>query len=125
MGQLADTAQTAATQGTAIPYVVVAIAIFFVILYFIFAPDGVLTGSVFYMFFGSYIPLLVLGGLLFWALYVYLPEIADAHHIAAFSWSTHNTGIYSAIAFTVLALLVLFTRVRKSKARRRRRGNLQ
>lgn len=125
MGLLADAAQTASTQGTAIPYVVVVVAVFFVILYYVFAPDGVVTGSIFYMFFGSFIALLVLCGLLFWALYVYLPEIADRQHYTLFNWSPHDTGVYVAIAFTVLTFLVLLTRVRKSKARRRRRGNLQ
>jgi len=125
MGQLADAAHTASTQGTAFPYVVVTIAVFFVILYFIFAPDGVVTGSIFYMFFGSFIALLVLCGLLFWALYVYLPQIADDRHYALFSWSPHDTGVYVAIAFTVLAFMALFARVQKSKKRRRRRGNLQ
>ena len=125
MPQLADAAQTASTQSTSIPYVVVSVAIMFVILYFVFAPDGVVSGSIFYMFFGSYIPLLVLSGLLFWALAVYLPQIADSNHYALFTWSTHDTGVYVAIAFTLFTLLILFTRVRKSKQRRRRRGNLQ
>ena len=125
MGQLADAAQTASTQGGAVPYVAVTIAVFFVILYYVFAPDGVVTGSIFYMFFGSFIALLVLAGLLFWALYVYLPQIADRQHYALFKWSPHDTGVYASIAFTVLAFVILFTRVRKSKARRRRRGNLQ
>jgi hypothetical protein len=103
----------------------VTIAFFFVVLYFVFAPDGVVTGSIFYMLFGNFIALLVLCGLFFWALYVYLPQIADRQHYELFTWSPHDTGVYAAIALSVLTFLILFTRVQKSKARRRRRGNLQ
>ena len=109
----------------AFPYVVVSLCAIFLVLYYVFAPDGVVTGSIVYMLFGSYFSLLVLCGLMFWALYTYLPQMATDNHIALFNWSNHDSGIYVAIAFTVVAFLLLLNRLRKAKARRRRRGNLE
>jgi hypothetical protein len=100
-------------------------AVFFVILYYVFAPDGVVTGSIFYMLFGSALSLIILCVLFFWALYVYLPKIAELNNIAIFDWTPHNTGIYASIAAALVTYVILFTRVQKSKKRRRRRGNLQ
>ena len=121
----ASDTQAATTRGGAIPYVVVSLCAFFVILYYVFAPDGVVTGSVVYMFFGSYFSLLVLCGLMFWALYYYLPQITDAHNFTLFNWTSHDTGVYTAGAFTVLAFLLLVSRLRRAKARKRRRGFME
>ena len=114
----------AATSHRVIPYVVVGICVLVGILTCVFAPDTVMTGSFVFSFLGSYLAVTVLSGLIFWGLYVYLPELTDANDTSVAGLSSHQTGIYGAIAFSVITFLVLISRMRAAQRARRRRGGL-